>query len=234
MKIGILGGSFNPPHQGHLHISKLAIKKLALNQLWWIPTLYNPHKKNYYESYQNRLNLCKQISKLEQKIIVKNYQQIYTIKLITRLQKKYPNYQFVWVMGADNFEKFHTWKNYQELIKSIPIAVFSRGYHLKKIRQSKAFNIYQNLKNSRYHNQIITDEIYLKKNFVDYCYDRQTISQNINASVDFNLQHKLIKNHDNFKINKFNNRKSLPKFLIYQTKLNDLSSTKIREIVLKK
>ena len=68
MKIGLLGGSFNPPHLGHLHISKLAIKKMQLKQLWWLPTLQNPFKqKQQYLPYLHRLNLCRQIIKNEQK-----------------------------------------------------------------------------------------------------------------------------------------------------------------------
>ena len=62
MKIGLLGGSFNPPHLGHLHISRLAIKKLQLKQVWWLPTLQNPFKqKQQYLPYLHRLNLCQQI-----------------------------------------------------------------------------------------------------------------------------------------------------------------------------
>ena len=91
LRIGILGGSFNPPHQGHLNISNLAIKKLQLNQLWWIPTKYNTLKDiNIYQSYETRINLCIKITNNNSKIIVKPYPEIHSYKLINYLQKKYP------------------------------------------------------------------------------------------------------------------------------------------------
>ncbi len=150
MKIGLFGGSFNPPHQGHLHISNLAIKKLKLDQVWWIPTSHNPFKnKAIYESYDKRCKKCSLLIEKNPKIILKEIDEIYTEKLVKNLQNKYKNYHFIWIMGADNLEKFHQWDYFKNLIKLIPFAIFSREKHLLKIRKTKSFTIYKSLKKNK-------------------------------------------------------------------------------------
>ncbi|MCE2687249.1 MAG: nicotinate (nicotinamide) nucleotide adenylyltransferase [Rickettsiales bacterium] len=152
LKIGILGGSFNPPHQGHLNISNLAIKKLQLNQLWWIPTKYNTLKDiNIYQSYETRVNLCIKITNNNSKIIVKPYPEIHSYKLINYLQKKYPQIQFIWVMGADSLFNLHHWNQFRKILEMIDIAVFSRDNLLNKIHKSKSFIIAK----KRFYNQKI-------------------------------------------------------------------------------
>ena len=149
MKVGLFGGSFNPPHQGHLHISNLAIKKLGLKQIWWIPTAHNPFKeKSIYENYEARYNKCENLTKNHPKIYLKKFDEIKTEKLIKKLQKKYPNYQFIWIMGADNLPRFHEWDNFKNLIKMLPFAIFSRDNFLAKISQTKSFKIYSKLQSS--------------------------------------------------------------------------------------
>jgi nicotinate-nucleotide adenylyltransferase len=145
MKIGLFGGSFNPPHQGHVYISKLAIKKLGLNQLWWIPSKYNPLKKRViFDDFESRLKKCQQMTLGLPKIKVKNFKEdsVYTEELLTKLKFQYKNYQFYWIMGADNLVNFHRWKNFKKLIKMVIFVVFSRQSFLLKLRNSKAYNIY--------------------------------------------------------------------------------------------
>ena len=142
MKIGILGGSFNPPHQGHINISNLAIRKLNLNQLWWVPTQYNTLKDiNLYQPYETRVNLCVKITNNNPKIRIKPYSEIHSYKLINYLQKKYPKLQFIWIMGADSLFNFHHWNQFKEILEMIDIAVFSRDNLLNKIHKSKSFII---------------------------------------------------------------------------------------------
>lgn len=140
MKIGLLGGSFNPPHQGHIHISNLAIKKLGLNQVWWIPTAYNPLKeRNIYENYQDRLNKCQILTKTNPNLHIKAFDEVYTVKLVKRLRQQYKNTEFFWIMGADNLEKLHQWDGFKKLISNISLAIFSRGKTLLKIKKCKAW-----------------------------------------------------------------------------------------------
>lgn len=146
MKVGLFGGSFNPPHLGHLHISNLAIKKLGAHQIWWLPTAHNPFKElRIYESYETRLEKCEKISKNNPKIRVKKFDEIRTEKLVKMLKKKYPTYQFFWIAGADNFERLHEWDNFKNLIKLLPFVIFSREDFLLKIAKTKAFQIYKKL-----------------------------------------------------------------------------------------
>jgi nicotinate-nucleotide adenylyltransferase len=140
MKVGLLGGSFNPPHQGHLHISQIAIKKLGLNQVWWIPTAHNPFKeKSIYDSYENRVQKCEKLTQNLIKIRVKKFDEIYTNLLVSKLQARYKNIEFFWLMGADNLEKFHQWENFKKIIRQIPLMIFSREKILQKIKKTKAW-----------------------------------------------------------------------------------------------
>ncbi len=138
MKVGLLGGSFNPAHPGHVHISNLAIKKLRLNQVWWIPTARNPLKDPaIYASYSKRLDQCRKLAK-NPKIKVKEFDEIYTDKLIRKLHLQYKSINFIWIMGDDSFVTLHKWKNFKKLIKLTSFAVFSRETFFK-VRQTKAF-----------------------------------------------------------------------------------------------
>ncbi len=148
MKIGILGGSFNLAHHGHLHISNIAIKKLHLNQLWWIPTAYNPLKdRAAYQDYQKRLQSCQQIIANHPKIRLKDFQQVYTIDLVRFLQKKYKNCQFIWIGGADNLQNLHRWRDYKKLLKLLPFLIVSRETFTNGIGQTKAFMNYKQIRN---------------------------------------------------------------------------------------
>lgn len=155
-KTGILGGSFNPAHAGHVHISKLAIEKLALDELWWIPTRKNPFKdKNIYMDYDVRVAECKKIigesgfilrqaqddKNQYDKILVKKYDEIYTIDLVKKLKTEFVDREFVWIMGADNLVRLHEWKDFSELVKIIPFAIFSRETYLKDFEKTEAFKI---------------------------------------------------------------------------------------------
>jgi nicotinate-nucleotide adenylyltransferase len=141
-KIGLLGGSFNPPHQGHVHISNLAKKHLNLDEIWWILTKNNPFKdKNLYEDYEIRLKKCQAIVANEKNTKIMAFDEVFTIDLVKKLHKNYENVKFTWIMGADNFENLHLWKDFEILIKMIDFAAFSRQNHLKNLKNSQAFEI---------------------------------------------------------------------------------------------
>ena len=224
MKIGILGGSFNPVHLGHMHLANLAITKLQLNQLWLIPTNYNPLKnKSDYLSLDQRIFQCQEIAKNYPKIYVKKFSEIYTIELIEKLKNKYPNYQFYLIMGADNFENFHRWKNFSKIIKMISIAIFSRNNYLLKLSKSKAWN--------RYYQQKLVDKNKSKNysnDFKNNIFDNKIKFQNSFLSEFKNqyFNNKILQNSPNKLLNKSPNK--LPRFFIFHTKNFNISSTKIR------
>lgn len=149
IRVGILGGSFNPPHSGHLHISELAIKRLKLKQLWWIPTLQNPLKEtNTKASYDSRLKLCSEITKEYPKIKIKDLERVlfsrakkcYTYNLLKRINKLYPNHEFYFIMGADSLVNFHKWFKFKEIPKLAKLVVLSRKGYNTAAKNCKAAN----------------------------------------------------------------------------------------------
>ena len=139
-RIGILGGSFDPPHRGHLEISKLAIKKLFLDQVIWCITKKNPLKNKSFFSLSERIKKSKIIAGKIKKIKIKFFENKLksnnTIDLVKYLKKKHEKNIFFLIIGSDNLIKFHKWKNWKLLPKLIEIIVFSRKDYDKKAKKS--------------------------------------------------------------------------------------------------
>ena len=137
-KIGIFGGSFDPPHLGHLEISKLAIKKLSLDKIYWCVTQKNPLKKKAFFSLSNRIKKCKVLTSKIKKIKIKFFEDKIksnnTIDLIRYLKTK-KNVLFL-IIGSDNLIKFHKWKNWELLLELTEIIVFSRKDYDRKAKKS--------------------------------------------------------------------------------------------------
>ena len=142
IKIGILGGSFDPPHKGHLYISKVGIKKLKLSKLIWIVTKKNPLKKKPYLNIKKRINLAKKITAGEKRIDVKYYEDkvksASTYKLLNFIKKKNKNTKIFFLIGADNLKKFHKWYNWKKIPELAKIVAFPRkNYYIKSIATKK-------------------------------------------------------------------------------------------------
>jgi nicotinate-nucleotide adenylyltransferase len=147
MRIGLLGGSFNPAHAAHRHISLAALKRLALDQVWWLVSPGNPLKDaGKAPDLEARIEVAREVAH-HPKIVVTGFEgacaeasrrSAYTIDTIRFLKRRYPSVDFVWLMGADNLASFHRWRAWEELFGLVPIAVLDRpGYRLKA-RASKA------------------------------------------------------------------------------------------------
>ena len=133
--IGILGGSFDPPHKGHLYISTYSLKVLKLKKIIWVITKKNPLKENPFFSLAMRKKLCNKIIKKYKKIYLRHYENklksTKSIALVRYLKKK-SNYKIFFIIGSDNLINFHKWKNYKELLKLCNLVVFSRkGFDTK-------------------------------------------------------------------------------------------------------
>jgi len=139
-KIGVFGGSFDPPHRGHLEISKLAIKKLSLDYIYWCITKKNPLKNKTFFSLAQRIKkslfLTKKIKKIKIKFFEDKIKSINTIDLVQHLKKKNKNNTFFLIIGSDNLIKFHKWKKWKILAELIDIIVFSRKDYDKKAKKS--------------------------------------------------------------------------------------------------
>ena len=146
MRVGILGGSFNPPHNGHIYISKISKRYLNLNMIWWFPTILNPFKnQSDYYSFKKRISLCKDISKNYRFIDIYEYRYMYAVNLVNYLTNRYPKVRFTWLMGDDNLQYLHKWHQYDEFLKMIDIAVLNRSGYIKFISK---YPSWQSLKNS--------------------------------------------------------------------------------------
>ena len=134
IRVGILGGTFDPPHKGHLYISKVALKKLRLNKLLWIITKKNPLKKKPYLKIEKRIKLSKKITSNEKKIFVKYFDNKIksnnTFDLLNYLKKKQKKIKLYFLIGADNLVKFHRWNNWKKIPELAKIVIFPRGNHL--------------------------------------------------------------------------------------------------------
>ena len=136
-RIGIFSGSFDPPHKGHLYISKLFIKRLNLRKLIWSVSLKNPLlKKNYLYSYKERVNLSKKISKKINKIIINNFDKKYSYQLLNTLKKKYKDKKFFFLIGSDNVKFLHKWKKLSSILNTSTLVIISRPGYLKEIKKT--------------------------------------------------------------------------------------------------
>ena len=136
IKIGILGGTFDPPHKGHLYISKFALKRLALNKIIWAVTKKNPLKKRPYLSLKNRINLAKKITIKEKRIFIKYYddriKSTSTFKLLSYIKKGNKKKKLFFLIGADNLIKFHKWNKWKKIPEIAKLVVFPRqNYSIK-------------------------------------------------------------------------------------------------------
>ena len=142
-KIGILGGTFDPPHRGHVYISKIALKKLKLKKILWIITKKNPLKNKPHLKISERIKLSKKITKKNKKITVKYFDDkigsISTFNLLNYLKKKTKANLF-FLIGADNLKKFHKWKNWRKIPKLAKIVIFARGNHSFTSTATKKLN----------------------------------------------------------------------------------------------
>lgn len=149
--IGLLGGSFNPAHDGHRYISLLALKLLELDEVWWLVSPLNPLKEQNTDmaSFDRRLESARAIAnhpKIKVSCLETQMQTRYTIDTLKKIQELYPDANFVWLMGADNLAGFHRWKNWREIMRIVPVAVFARNHYALKALHAKAartFRLYR-------------------------------------------------------------------------------------------
>lgn len=130
LRVGLLGGSFNPAHATHRALSLFALKRLQLDRVWWLVSPGNPLKDTRaLPALDKRLAAARaladhpaiQVTGIEAMLSTR-----YTVDTIAALRRRFPNVQFVWLMGADNLSQFHRWRNWQTIARQVPFAVIDR------------------------------------------------------------------------------------------------------------
>ena len=142
MRIGLFGGSFNPPHEGHVLVSKIALKRLRLDRIWWLVTPGNPLKDmNGLPEQPARIAMAKALARhpaIEVTGFETDIGTRYTSDTINFLLRRCKGVNFVWLMGADNLAQFHRWQNWADIARKIPIAIIDRPGSTWRTISSKA------------------------------------------------------------------------------------------------
>jgi nicotinate-nucleotide adenylyltransferase len=142
-RIGLMGGSFNPAHEGHLLASRLALRRLKLDRLWWLVTPGNPLKPiDGLQPLAARILAARAIAR-DPRIALTGFEAEigahYTYDSIVWLLRRAPTVRFVWIMGADNLLQFHLWRRWREMAQLLPIAVVDRpGSTLRALNSQAA------------------------------------------------------------------------------------------------
>ncbi|MEM7526181.1 MAG: nicotinate-nucleotide adenylyltransferase [Pseudomonadota bacterium] len=128
-RIGLLGGSFDPPHQGHVHITRWALRTFKLDQVWWIVSPGNPLKAHGPAEMSRRLAACRQVMRHPRVKITDLEARLgcqYTADTLERIATRYPGTRFAWLMGADNLAGFHRWERWDWIMAHFPVGVLAR------------------------------------------------------------------------------------------------------------
>jgi len=144
MRIGLLGGSFDPAHAGHVHITHEALRRLGLDRVWWLVSPGNPLKARGPAPMAARLARARALMSHPRVVITDIEARLgtrHTARTLARLKALYPGVRFVWLMGADNLAGFHRWEDWERIAQAVPIAVFARPGAGLRARRAKAAQV---------------------------------------------------------------------------------------------
>ncbi len=161
-RIGLLGGSFNPAHDGHVHISVLALERLKLDQLWWLVSPQNPLKPaSDMAPFAARLKDARKVAAVDPRIVVSDFEENhaspYTVDTIVALKQQFPKDSFVWVMGADLLVQMPRWSRWRSLFRIVPIAIFARPAYCSRALAGKAARRFRGSRISRFRARSLAD-----------------------------------------------------------------------------
>ncbi len=142
MRIGLLGGSFNPAHEGHVHVTDVALKKLKLDYVWWLVSPQNPLKPtNGMASFAERLQSAANVAR-HPRVVVSGVEAqlgtVYTVDTLIKLKERFPRVRFVWLMGSDNMVQVSRWRDWPAIFALVPMAVVTRPGTALKASMAKA------------------------------------------------------------------------------------------------
>ncbi|WP_019960203.1 nicotinate-nucleotide adenylyltransferase [Woodsholea maritima] len=140
MSVGLFGGSFDPPHIGHLHVAQTAMKRLRLDRVWWLVSPQNPLKTHAPADAARRIGAIEALAHQPRMVVSTIEERLginRTIDLIDHLTYHHPDVNFVWIMGSDNLGGFHRWERWRDLATAMPICVIARPGQAIKARLSR-------------------------------------------------------------------------------------------------
>jgi len=144
-RIGLLGGSFDPAHGGHVHITREALKRFGLDHVWWLVSPGNPLKERGPAALETRLRYARSVMqhpKVQVTDIESRLGTRYTAQTLRSLLPRYPGVRFVWLMGADNLAGFHHWQDWEGIMQMLPVGVLARPGDRISARRSVAAQHY--------------------------------------------------------------------------------------------
>jgi nicotinate-nucleotide adenylyltransferase len=153
LRIGLLGGSFNPAHEGHLYVGEVARKRLELDYVWWLVAPQNPLKPVAgMAPFADRLAAARALAGRRPRLIVSDFERSlasrYTIDTLKALTVRFPEVRFVWLMGSDNLEQFHHWRHWEEIVGLVPVVVVERSGSLLAPLRAKAMERFSRYRTS--------------------------------------------------------------------------------------
>ncbi|MGR3614973.1 MAG: nicotinate-nucleotide adenylyltransferase [Paracoccaceae bacterium] len=145
LRVGLLGGSFDPAHEGHVHITLEAMKRFDLDRVIWLVSPGNPLKQKGPVGIGRRLKAAKNLMR-HPRVDVSDFEtyngSIFTAETVLSLRRQCPGVRFVWLMGADNLAQFHRWRDWRWIMDSVPVGVLARPGDRISARMSPAARIY--------------------------------------------------------------------------------------------
>lgn len=141
LRVGLFGGSFDPPHEGHRAVSLEALKRLHLDEVWWLVSPQNPLKPRAPDGLGRRIAAARALAdhpRIKVTGVEAALGSTYTADTIARLKARLPGVRLVWMMGADNLASFHRWRDWEGIAADVPIAVFNRPHLALKALSSPA------------------------------------------------------------------------------------------------
>jgi len=143
--VGLFGGSFDPPHRGHVHVTLEAMKAFGLDRVWWLVSPGNPLKTRGPAPLEQRLDAAQAVMD-HPRVEITDIEALTgtraTADTLAALRTLYPGVRFVWLMGADNLAQFHRWKDWRQIMDSVPVGVLARPGDRISARMSRAARVY--------------------------------------------------------------------------------------------
>ncbi len=143
--IGLLGGSFDPPHTGHVHLTRHALRRFGLDRVWWLTSPGNPLKEHGPAPIEQRMAAARAIM-VHPRVDISDFEvragTRYTAETLEALRRACPQVRFVWLMGADNLSQFDQWQDWRQIIETVPMGILARPGQRIAARLSKTAKIY--------------------------------------------------------------------------------------------